>query len=79
MADNGREFTATTKQRGDVVGLPNGLDATDSLVLRGGTFMEEDVFRFADLIKHSQLAYVKNPGRRDIGFRVVIEAPRDQP
>jgi hypothetical protein len=74
MADNGREWTCTTP-RGDLINLPGKIAAGDQCHLRGGTFLGDDVFRFTDL-KHQGLLSVQDP-RNDVGFRVVIEAPRE--
>ncbi len=74
MADNGREWTCTTP-RGDLINLPGKIAADDQCHLRGGTFLGDDVFRFTDL-KHQGLLSVQDP-RNDVGFRVVIEVPRE--
>ena len=52
MADNGREWTATA--RDDAIHLHGGLNASDTMVLRGATFLGDEVFQFADLTKHLQ-------------------------
>jgi Protein kinase domain/Sulfatase-modifying factor enzyme 1 len=74
MADNGREWTCTTP-RGDLINLAGKIEASDQCHLRGGTFLGDDVFRFADLKHQGQLS-VQDP-RNDVGFRVVVEAPRE--
>jgi hypothetical protein len=72
MADNGREWTATTN-RGEVFNLPGGAKANDASRLRGGTFVGLEVFQFTD--GGQSLPVGKE--REDIGFRVVIEAPKE--
>ncbi len=77
MADNGREWTATGR---DESIQPSGpLSASDWMVLRGATFLGDEVFQFTDLTKHLQTMSLRDEPRLDIGFRVVVEAPRDQP
>ena len=76
MADNGREWTITSAG-GELTNLPSVVK-TDKVYLRGGTFLGDDVFRFADLTKSQSLLSVDMP-RNDVGFRVVIEAPREKP
>ncbi len=75
MADNGCEFTATTPG-GDLTNLSK-VEASDQCRLRGGSYMGYGVFRFTD-IKKTGLASVRDP-REVIGFRVVIQAPRESP
>jgi hypothetical protein len=75
MADNGREWTATGV-RGELINLPGGVDANDKFYLRGGTFHEQEVFRFMDL-KQQSLMSVRDMPRNDIGFRIVIESLKE--
>jgi hypothetical protein len=75
MADNGREWTSTSS-RGDLINLSGGLLETDEYKVRGASFMDFTVFRFEDKSQGGPRP-LREKGRVDIGFRVVIEAPRE--
>ena len=77
MADNGREWTITGAQ-GELTTLSDAAAKKYKVYLRGGTFLDTDVFRFADLLQQQSLSPVNNP-RDDVGFRVVIVGPRESP
>jgi serine/threonine protein kinase len=70
MADNGREWTIPA----ELINLPD-FDKTKMILLRGISFMGGEAYRFKN---GKALAEITKP-RLDIGFRVVAEAPREQP
>lgn len=75
MADNGREWTDAAPDGSGR--LPDALDASEKVYLRGVDFIGDEVFRFADLVKHSQMKPLRDDAHYDLGFRVVIEAPKE--